>query len=158
MCEGDEFQQVVDASFVYIGGKNGSCTDIEGRNLHIAKLGISCPSTTYISSNGGGSVIGGTREYVFDDAYFECNFNGSSSASASAFDSAEGTSDIDVYTCLTGGNCNESACTDIQFTDIIINSFIPESLNSSCVESLSSVRFEALWANLYDSGVALTKC
>jgi hypothetical protein len=175
MCEGNDYRQV-DAAFIFLGGNNGSCTAANtssppaSRNLHIAKFGISCPSQ---SSNGG---IGRPREYVYDDAYFECNFRGSSTASASAFDSSVGSSDI--YTCLTGGSCNGTECTDIQFNDIIIDSVVPKFL-FSCVEttlpsiteipsqspviravgdSISNVRFEALWANLYDPDAALTTC
>jgi hypothetical protein len=181
MCEGDDFRQV-DAVFRYFGGNNGSCSAIttsslqNGQSLHIAKLGISCPVE---SSNG---AVSDSREYVYDDTYFECNFLGSSSASATAFDSVSGSSDI--YTCLTGGTCNYTECTDIAFNDIVIDSVIPNFLYS-CVEStlpsittiptpspvirtvgatLTQVQFEASWANLYDSatsgitGNALATC
>ena len=174
MCEGDDYQQV-EAAFNYIGGSNGFCTNAatsssepSNRNVHVAKLGISCPS----ESSGGSNV----SEYVYDDTYFECSFTGDSSAAAVSFNSR--TDSVDVYTCMTGKNCNGLACSDVIFNNIIIRSVVPKFL-SLCVETtlqsitaipskapiipivgdtIYSVRFEALWGELYKPEAAMTMC
>ena len=169
MCEGDDYQQV-EAAYVYIGGNTGSCnatSTSQSRNLHIARLGISCPYET---------SSGEARQYVYDDTYFECSFTGSTDAFAAAFDSVGDPSDL--YACLTGNDCDGKACSDVLFSDIILRSAVPKFLYQ-CVETtlqsitaipsqspltppasdtIYKVRFEALWANLYEPQAALTTC
>lgn len=168
MCEGNDYQQV-EAAYVFDGGSNGSCNATstgKGRNLHVSRLGVSCPSET----------SGEARRYVYDDAYFECSFTGSTDAYGTAFDSTGDPSD--VYTCLTGNDCVGNACSDVLFNDIVIRSVVPTFL-LPCVETtfqsitaipsqspivpvasdtIYNVRFEALWANLYDSQTSLMTC
>ena len=157
LCEGNDVAQV-DAALNYVGGNNGTCAaTINGtttRNLHIARLGVSCPVDA--------SSL--TREYVYDDTYFECNSLDGSISSDLQKDP------IDQFVCESGRDCDGVAC-DVMFNDLIINAFVPQFLDT-CVEStvplttyptrapvvddtntgvLLTVRFEASWGNIFDA-------
>ena len=125
------------------------------RNLHIGRLGVSCP-------------VGSTREYVYDDTYFECD-----SADAISFDSLA--DPFDSYTCEIGEDCQGVACS-VMFTNMYINAYVPKFFDK-CVEAIVpitayptpapipessgltvSVRFEASWGNLFDSVDSTSTC
>jgi hypothetical protein len=158
MCEGNVVDEV-DAAFTYVGGNNGTCAAATSgsvtRNLHISRLGVSCP-------------IGSTREYVYDDTYFECDSVGSIS-----FDTLP--DPLDSYTCEVGLDCMGQACT-VDFDDMYINAYVPKFLDT-CVEAIVpitsyptraptseetgltiSVRFDGSWGNLFDSEDAISTC
>lgn len=157
MCEGNNVDEV-DSALTYVGGNNGTCAAATSgftRNLHIGRLGVSCP-------------VGSTREYVFDDTYFECD-----SADAISFDSLA--DPFDVYTCEIGKDCEGEACS-VAFSNMYINAYVPKFLDT-CVEALVpittyptpapipessgltvSVRFEASWGNLFDSEDSVSSC
>ena len=158
MCEGADVEQV-DAALTYLGGNNGTCAAASSgsitRNLHIGRLGVSCP-------------VGSTREYVYDDTYFECN-----TAEAISFDLLA--NPFDLYTCEIGQDCKGEACT-VAFTDMYIDAYVPKFLDT-CVEAIVpitayptlapipqssgltvSVRFEASWGNLFDSEDSINTC
>jgi hypothetical protein len=67
LCKSDDVREV-EASIVYwAGNNNGTCTasgSDPGFNLHVSRLGISCP-------------VRSSREYVYNDFYFECPDPGS---------------------------------------------------------------------------------
>jgi hypothetical protein len=146
-------------ALTYVGGSNGTCAAATSgsvtRNLHIGRLGVSCP-------------VGSTREYVYDDTYFECD-----SAEAISFDSL--VDPFDSYTCEIGEDCKGEACT-VMFTDMYINAYVPKFFDT-CVEAIVpitgyptpapipessgltvSVRFEASWGNLFDSEGSISTC
>jgi hypothetical protein len=96
MCESDDVREV-EASLTYLGGiNNGTCAasvSDTGLNVHVARLGISCPVGS-----------GTSRGYVYDDSYFECRGIGSSS-----FDFARTDQDPDVFVCFSGRVCGAEA-------------------------------------------------
>jgi hypothetical protein len=156
-CEGDTVRDV-DAFMNYLGGNNGTCAAAFGtstRNLHIARLGVSCSA-------------GSTLKYVYDDTYFECY-----SPDTFYFNTANGQDDI--YTCGTGESCSGVECV-VPFSDIYVNADLPILLDS-CVESLLgdpvtsfptsspmqssldfSARFVASWGRLFDPLTSLVTC
>jgi hypothetical protein len=158
MCEGNALAEI-DAALIYVGGNNGTCAAATSgsftRNLHIGKLGVSCP-------------VGSAREYVYDDTYFECD-----SAAAISFDLAA--DPFDVYACEIGEDCKGEACT-VAFTDMYINAYVPK-FYDTCVEAIVpitayptpaplpessgltvTVRFEGSWGNLFDSDDSINSC
>jgi hypothetical protein len=158
MCRGNDVRQIA-AFFNYLGGNNGTCAATSGtltRNLHIARLGVSCP-------------VGSTRAYTYDDTYFECD-----SAAALPFDAVDDPGD--VYSCEAGRDCDGQAC-NVAFGDIYINAYVPQFIDT-CVEATIpitafptpapalpvsggvrvSARFQAAWGNLFDSTESLAAC
>jgi hypothetical protein len=158
MCEGDSLAQV-EAGFKYFMGKNsnGTCAavavasnvTIERYNYHVARMGVSCPAW-----DGGPS-----REYVYDDTYFDC------------MDRLLFTTDLDqdnaandTFGCVSGEVCDAQECL-FSFEQILIRTVVPN-FYDSCVESSSgpitayptaapvpstamySAQFEASWALL----------
>jgi hypothetical protein len=158
MCESDDVREV-EASLVYLGGiNNGTCeasaTDTSF-NLHVARLGISCP-------------VGSSREYVYDDTYFECR-----GLDTFTLDYAPPT-DPDIYVCISGGVCGAEAC-NFAFDDLGVIVDLP-SYYDICVETMEeitlfptvapgpspsfdySVRFGASWAIRYNSDASIEDC
>jgi hypothetical protein len=162
LCESDDVREV-EASITYLGGiSNGTCeasATATGVNVHVARLGISCPVGS-----------GTSRGYVYDDAYFECGGIGTSS-----FDFARTEQDPDVFVCFTGGFCGAEAC-NFAFADVFVIVDIPSLIVDSCIETTEtitsfptlapvpspsfdySVRFEASWAIQYDSDATIATC
>jgi hypothetical protein len=166
LCESDDVREV-EASLVYLGGsKNGTCESSASTtsfNLHVARLGISCPVGS-----------GTSRGYVYDDAYFECDDIGPFS-----LDYAPST-DPDIYVCFSGGICGASQSCNFAFSDLLVRAELPRFLDSSCIETALSeittfptvsptvptsassldysVRFEASWAVRYDSEASIADC
>jgi hypothetical protein len=162
LCEGNSVDEV-DSIVTHLGGRNGTCTatssvtSSSSQNIHVARLGVSCP-------------VGLTREYVYEDTYFECDTGTLGSVS---FDGLP--DPFDLYTCSEGSNCNGESC-NVAFQDFSINAEVPEFLDE-CVEamvpitvypslapvqtstgSIVSAQFEASWGNLYDSEQAMNTC
>jgi hypothetical protein len=144
LCESDDVREV-EASLVYLGDNtNGTCdasVSDTSFNLHVARLGISCP-------------VGSSRGYVYDDAYFECD-----GLSPFTIDYAPPT-DPDIYVCHSGGFCGASQSCNFVFDDLLVRAEVP-SFNESCVETTQlaySVRFEASWAIRYDSAASIADC
>jgi hypothetical protein len=157
ICEGDDLEQV-EAEFIYLGGSNGTCAastaSTRGNNYHNGRLGVSCP-------------IGTSREYSFDDTYFECF------GISYAFDVAIEPGDSDIYTCYSGNRCNGLQCT-VPFSNIYVRAIVP-SFYDSCIEAIVpittfptpapassafefSAQFEALWSVQYDSTASRSGC
>jgi hypothetical protein len=158
-CEGDTVQDV-DAYVNYVGGNNGTCAVSPGatvtRNIHIARLGVSCP-------------IGSSRDYVFDDTYFECKSPGSFSINTAL----DGGGESDIYTCGNGENCAGLECS-VPFSDLYVNADLPQFLDR-CVESTVpvtpfptaapgpsafefSAQFQASWGRLYGPTTSESTC
>jgi hypothetical protein len=164
LCESDDVREV-EASLVYLGGINiGTCeasaTDTSF-NLHVARLGISCP-------------VGSSRGYVYDDTYFECDSLGPFS-----LDYALPT-DPDIYVCHSGDICGASQSCNIAFDDLLVRAELPRFLDASCIETTLSeitpfptvsptvptsassldysARFAASWAVRYDSKASIVAC
>jgi hypothetical protein len=154
-CEGNSIDDV-GASFEVLGENTlGTCVASSntslGRNFHVARLGVSC------------LVLGSsTRQYVFDDTYFDCL----SSNTFSVDLSPDQNSQQDIFSCVTGASCQGLAC-DFSFSNLLITASVTEFYNT-CVESSVpitsfptptpvstpfefSVLFEASWGQLYDS-------
>jgi hypothetical protein len=160
LCESDDVREV-EASLVYLGGnRSGACeasVSDTGNNLHMGRLGTSCP-------------VGSSREYVYDDTYFECRGLGSRT-----FDFARTDQDPDVYVCRSGEVCGTAAC-NFAFDDLIVRADVPNLIVDSCIETTEeftsfptvapgpspsfdySVRFEASWAIRYDSEASVATC
>ena len=160
ICESRNFAQV-DSFFMYKGGTtNGTCvtsSSIQSRNFHIGRLGILCPTNTW------------TNMIEFDDTGFECHSVGSFVADIS------NDPNDDIYACVTGSNCNGKEC-EVVFSDFYIHSKINQI--NQCVETLGessivvpttapidttsthtfTARFEASWAQLYDSTSSHSFC
>ena len=156
MCEGNDYRQV-DADYIFTSGNDGQCdsrSDPVTRNYHVARLGVSCPTT---SSN---------RKYVYDDTYVECTIGGSASPGFPLDLSLVG--EEDVYFCITGDNCLGMACT-VPFDEIRIRATLPSFLDD-CVDRLVpitpfptnapivsnsmieyTIQYEASWGQLFDS-------
>ena len=155
MCESEDYRNV-SATFIY-AEDNATCSSstigLQNRNYHVGRLGILCP-------------VGSNRKYVFDDSYFECT--GSDPAINTQVDSG------DAYTCTSGNDCGGQEC-DVIINRIGIASDVPTFFDS-CVEKTTNVtiatptvspatssfkytaQFEANWAVLYDSEVAMNSC
>jgi hypothetical protein len=162
LCESDDVREV-EASLVYLGGnRSGACeasVSDTGNNLHMGRLGISCPVGSDTS-----------REYVYDDTYFECRGLGSLTV-----DFARTDQDPDVYVCTSGEVCGTAAC-NFAFDDLIVRADVPSLIVDSCIETTEeftsfpttapgpspsfdySVRFEASWAIRYDSDASVATC
>jgi hypothetical protein len=160
MCESDDVREV-EASIAYLAGiKNGTCaasaTDMSS-NYHIGRLGISCP-------------VGSSREYVYDDTYFECRGLGTFT-----FDYVLTIQDPDVYVCVDGDFCGADAC-NFAFEDLAVIVDFPSLIVDKCIETTEtitsfatvapgpsssfdySVRFGASWAIRYDSDASIATC
>jgi hypothetical protein len=125
MCEGDDIEQV-NAKYSFTAGNPGSCdftVATYSRNFHVAQLGVLCPADT------------GGRDYMYDDTYAECYIAGSATLSF-VTDTANQTEN-DIYTCVTGNNCDGKTCS-VPFDDIDIYATLP-SFSSVCVETLADV-------------------
>lgn len=155
LCEGNNTQDV-NAEFYYASNsKVGTCiadsTTTAQSNLHVARLGVSCP----IATNGDESN-GVARQYVFDDTYFECRSRNISTADTAAPPN-------DVYTCFSGQQCNGQGCS-FEFDPIQVVTEVPN-FAKDCVQalvpidrfptpapqaetSLYQVRFEASWLTI----------
>jgi hypothetical protein len=156
-CEGDELY-TVDAYVAYLGGGNGACagssSGVDTHNFHVARMGVSCPTEF------------GSREYVFDDFFFECNLW------SIPGDGNPG----DVYTCYHGDTCGGTECI-VDFNDLRINADVPNFLDKKCIETAVpvtptpapvlnpsqsqlytySAKFEAAWGLLIDP-VSVLSC
>jgi hypothetical protein len=144
LCESDDVREV-EASIAYLGGMNNGTCDASATttslNLHVARLGISCP-------------VGSSRGYVYDDAYFECD-----GLSPFTLDYALPT-DPDIYVCFSGNTCDASQACNFAFDDLTVRAEVSR-FNESCVETTQlaySVRFEASWAVRYDSEASIDAC
>jgi hypothetical protein len=166
LCESDDVQEV-EASLVYLGGNNnGTCAasvSDNSFNVHVARLGISCPVGS-----------GTSRGYVYDDTYFECE-----SLSPFSLDYALPT-DPDIYVCISGDTCGASQACNFAFDDLFVRAELPRFLDSSCIETALSeitpfptgsptvstsassldysARFEASWAIRYNSEASIADC
>jgi hypothetical protein len=143
LCESEDVREV-EASLVYLGGNNNGTCDASAStvsfNLHVARLGISCP-------------VGSIREYVYDDAYVECR-----GLDTFTFDYATDR-DPDVYVCISGDTCGAEACNFV-FDDLAVIVDL-QSYTDLCVETTQidySVRFEASWAIQYESDELIATC
>lgn len=158
-CEGDTVQSV-EAFINYLGGEDGYCADSSDtfavtRNIHVARLGISCP-------------VGSSRAYVYDDTYFEC-----SSLVSVEFINAAILGEEDVYSCGDGMNCAGALCT-VPFSNLFVIVYLPNILNS-CVEATVpitsfptiapkspmyeySAQFQAKWARLFYPAESKSSC
>jgi hypothetical protein len=163
LCESDNVREV-EASVTYLGGNNnGTCeasATATGVNVHVARLGISCPVGS-----------GTSRGYVYDDAYFECEGLGPFS-----FDFARTDQDPDIYVCFSGSTCGASQACNFAFDDLVVIIDLPSLVVDSCIETTEtitsfptlapvpspsfdySVRFEASWAIRYDSDASIATC
>jgi hypothetical protein len=161
MCESDDVREV-EAFITYVAGNsNGTCAasvSTTSDNIHVARLGISCPVGS-----------GTSRGYVYDDTYFECR-----GFSTFTIDYSLPT-DPDVYVCFSGGSCGADAC-NFAFDDSFIIVDLQSLIVDSCVETMEeitsfptiapgpspsfnySVRFEASWAIQYDSETSIATC
>lgn len=105
----------VDAYMSYVGGQPGFCTAAaeeggDGRNYHIAQLGVQCPN-----------ALG---PFSFDDYYFECG----SGTTVGKFGGH--------YSCYSGANCQGKDCR-VPFENIFINA---DSHNfHACIEALGDM-------------------
>jgi hypothetical protein len=166
LCESDNVREV-EASFVYLrGNKNGTCAasaSETGFNVHLARLGISCPVGS-----------GSSRGYEYDDAYFECD-----GLYAFSVDFASSTYP-DIYQCNSGSTCGAAQACNFAFDDLFVRAELPRFLDSSCIETTLSeitpfptesptvptsassldysVRFEASWAVRYGSEASSVDC
>lgn len=154
MCEGDTLKEI-DAEFVYRGGtNNGTCAASSdasdaGRNYHMGRMGISCPVES-----------GSTREYVYDDTYFDCV-----TIDVLTQDISLSTDSEDVFACYVGFRCKGAECSN-RFVDFRIDAYVPKFFDT-CVESLVEIttfptmapatssykftaRFEASWGTFYE--------
>jgi hypothetical protein len=165
LCESDDVREV-EASLVYLGGINiGTCeasVSDTSFNLHVARLGISCP-------------VGSSRGYVYDDTYFECD-----GLSPFTIDYALVPTDPDIYVCHSGGTCGAAQACNFAFDDLLVRTELPRFLDSFCIETALSeitpfptesptvptsassldysARFEASWAVRYDSVASIADC
>jgi hypothetical protein len=159
MCESDDVREV-EASIVYLdGNSNGTCaasSTTTSFNLHVARLGISCP-------------VGSSRGYVYGDTYFECRGLDTFTCDY-ALDQ-----DPDVYVCISGDTCGAEAC-NFAFDDLAVIVDLPSLIVDKCIETMEeitsfstvapgpspsfnfSVRFEASWAILYNSVASMETC
>jgi hypothetical protein len=158
-CGGDTVQDV-DAGVNYVGGNNGTCAVSPSatitRNIHIARLGVSCP-------------VGSSRDYVYDDTYFDCKSLGSFSLNTALDNEGEN----DKYTCANGENCAGLECS-VPFSDLYIDAYVPLFFDK-CVESnipitpfptaapISSTfefsaQFQASWGRIYDPTTSESAC
>lgn len=102
-CEGTEVNDV-DAYLHYVAGPNGSCdatSSQNGRNFHVAQLGVACPETTTTTTTTAGVT------YNFDDYFFEGDLNNF----VGQFDGR--------YTVYDGTNCGSSSCT-VRYDEVYI--------------------------------------
>jgi hypothetical protein len=162
MCESDDVREM-EATVVYLGGiNNGTCeasATTTSFNLHVARLGISCPVGS-----------GTSREYVYDDTYFECRGLG---AYTRNFATGQ---DPDVYVCSSGDSCGAAQACNFAFDHLGVIVDLPSLMVDKCIETKEtftsfptvapgpspsfnySVRFGALWAILYDSDASMETC
>jgi hypothetical protein len=148
LCEGN-YMYDIDGAVSVVDSGNGTCAATSSqsvtRNIHIARMGVSCPS------------LSGNREYVFDDYFFECS---------GGFSYPGDGNPGDLYTCLDGQNCEGIACV-VDFSQIFINADVAK-FQDTCVEPVVplaptlapvlnttgaftfSARFEAAWGLLFD--------
>jgi hypothetical protein len=161
LCESDDVREV-QASIVYLGGgtNNGTCTASTAavaNNLHVARLGVSCP-------------VGSSRAYVYDDTYFECR-----GLDTFTYNYAAIYEDPDLYVCISGEFCGVDAC-NFAFDDLAVIVDVPSLIVDSCIETTEvitsfptlapgpspsfnySVRFVASWMIQYDSDAAMETC
>ena len=155
MCESDDYRNV-SATYLYLqenAACSGSTVGVQARNYHAGRLGVSC-------------LVGSSRKYVFDDSFFEC------SSFVPPINTQVGSDD--AYTCISGNDCGGEEC-DVVIDDIVFASDVPIFFDS-CVEKTTNVtiatptvspatssfkytaQFEANWAVLYDSEVAMNSC
>jgi hypothetical protein len=103
LCESDDVQEV-EESIVYLAGNNNGTSTASGSdpgfNKPVARLGISCP-------------VGSSREYAYDDFYFECP-NPVSFSLDFALASAP-----NIYVCHSGFICGPEAC-NFAFDDMSV--------------------------------------
>jgi hypothetical protein len=103
LCESDDVREV-EESIVYLTGNNNGTSTASGSdhgfNRPVARLGILCP-------------VGSSREYVYDDFYFECPDPVSFS-----LDYALATAP-DIYVCHSGFICGPEAC-NFAFDDLSV--------------------------------------
>jgi hypothetical protein len=145
-CEGDELSQI-DAAVSFLDSGNGTCAAAaDSRNLHVARMGVSCPTPS------------GSREYDFDDYYFDCSSYGTPVPG----DGNPG----NLFTCINGQNCYGEKCeTDFdqmyidadtsKFQDTCVEPVVPLAptpvpvLNTTGLFTFSA-RFEAAWGLWFD--------
>jgi hypothetical protein len=161
-CEGNSIDDI-GAGFEVLGeNTQGTCVASSetslGRNFHVARLGVSC------------LVLGSsTRQYVFDDTYFDC-------LSSKIFPvdlSLDQNRQQDIFSCVTGASCQGQAC-GFSFSNLLVTSSVSK-FYDTCVESSApitsfptpapvstpfeySVLFEASWGQLYDSYETYLAC
>jgi hypothetical protein len=162
LCEGNSIDDIV-AAFGVVGDNSvGTCAassqTSRGRNFHVGRLGVSCP------------VLGSTtRQYVYDDTYFDCLPSDTFAVDLSPDQSRQ----QDIFACVTGTACRGQAC-DFLFSNLLIASSV-NNFYKTCVESTVlitsfptpaplyspfeySVRFEASWGQFYDSFETYSAC
>lgn len=159
-CEGDSVQDV-GAYVTYLAGNSGTCAASSSafattRNIHVARLGVSCP-------------VGSSREYVYDDTFFDC----SSPRVPVEFINAAVSGEDDVYSCGLGLNCDGRQC-NVPFYDLLVHADVQAFL-SSCVDSTVpittfptvapvssrfeySAQFQAVWGRLFDPVASVSTC
>jgi hypothetical protein len=158
MCEGNSWEEVSDivTSFSASGECSGNATK-NTRNLKLVRLGVSCPINT-------------TRQYVYDDTYFEC-FGVDADTSDRAMDP------FDLYTCVGKPACSGAGCV-LSFEPIYVDSVVSRFVDNGCVDAIVpitefptsapipisnddetvSAQFEASWGSLFSSDVASSDC
>jgi hypothetical protein len=160
----------LEATITFLDSGNGECGNSSlglTRNLHILRMGVSCPnldspnhstSTTLNATNATlntNLTVPPLRNYVFDDYYFECI---PSTASYPLGDN--------YYTCIVGGSCDGIACS-VDFDPIVITTNLAALLQACQIDTTRSTtpsptmvpdnnvytfttRFVASWALLFD--------
>jgi hypothetical protein len=144
------------SSFPTSGECSGNATE-DTRNLQLVRLGVSCPINT-------------TRQYIYDDTYFEC-------IGLDADTSDRAMDPFDLYTCIGKPECNGAGC-ELSFQPIFVNSVVSRFLDNGCVDAIVpitefptsapilisnddetvSAQFEASWGSLFSSNEASSDC
>jgi hypothetical protein len=116
-CAGNDLEEI-DGAVEFVDSGDGLCGAASGaqtRNIHILRMGVSCPNNA--------TGTGQQRDYVFDDYYMEC------SPAIASFPFGD-----NIYTCLSGDSCNGVAC-NVDFDTLTVEADVP-SFADRCVESL----------------------
>jgi hypothetical protein len=164
----------LEATITFMESGNGECGDSSlglTRNLHILRMGVSCPNlassnhstsntlnatnTTLHPTNATTEAVPSLRDYIFDDYYFEC-----------VPSTASYPLGYNYYTCIVGGSCDGIACT-VDFEPIVITTNLAALLQDCQINTTRSTtpsptivpdnnvytfttRFVASWGLLFD--------
>lgn len=175
-CHGNTVDDLT-AYFKMEGNDQGLCAasvSSDSRLVHIARLGVSCPSSNNNNNIAGDNTTvdhegGAGRYYSYDDYYMEC-FYGTAirTSSANVTEDASTTSNelASLYTCVEGDNCAGNECA-IVVDQVLIKSY-PDHFQETCLEPsivlatlppasetnatlfVNIVQFVASWSLLFD--------